>query len=166
MSGAATVRHGQVRRRLASILPASTTNPPNCTRDQPVRPRRGAAAVEFALVAPLFFLFVLGIVEFGRAMTVQQIITNASREGSRRAIIDGATPNEVETLVSSYLANAQVGGATVAITPGAFDVLNFGDPITVEVSVPYDQVSLLGTSRFLGGRTLTARTEMRAERIQ
>ena len=40
--------------------------------------RKGAAAVEFALVMPLFFMLILGIIEFGRAIMVEQIITNAA----------------------------------------------------------------------------------------
>ena len=43
--------------------------------------RRGVATVEFAIVAPLFFLLVLGCIEFGRALMVQQMLTNASRVG-------------------------------------------------------------------------------------
>ena len=38
--------------------------------------RRGVAAVEFALVAPVFFLVVLGIIEFGRMAMVQQVLAN------------------------------------------------------------------------------------------
>ncbi len=44
------------------------------------RNRRGAAAVEFAIVAPVFFLLVFGMIEYGRMVMVQQVITNASRE--------------------------------------------------------------------------------------
>ncbi|MGB6041722.1 MAG: TadE family protein, partial [Pirellulales bacterium] len=50
--------------------------------------RRGVAAVEFALVAPLFVLMVMGMIEVGRAIMVQQVLTNASREGARRAVLD------------------------------------------------------------------------------
>src|SRR5690606_32800631 len=50
------------------------------------RNRRGASAVEFALVAPIFVLFVFGMVEYGRMVMVQQVLTNASREGARRAV--------------------------------------------------------------------------------
>ena len=35
------------------------------------RNRRGAAVVEFAIVAPLFFLMIFGMIEFGRAIMVQ-----------------------------------------------------------------------------------------------
>ena len=50
------------------------------------RKRRGAAVVEFAIVAPLFFLLIFGMIEYGRMVMVQQVITNASREGARRAV--------------------------------------------------------------------------------
>ncbi len=47
----------------------------NCRRSA----RRGSAAVEFAFVAPIFFAFIIGIVDFGRMMMVQEIMTNAAR---------------------------------------------------------------------------------------
>ena len=45
--------------------------------------RLGAAATEFAIVAPVFFLMIIGFIEFGRALMVQQVLINASREGQR-----------------------------------------------------------------------------------
>ena len=51
--------------------------------------RRGQALVEFALVAPVFFLLLFSIVEFGRAMYYVQILNNAAREGARYAIVHG-----------------------------------------------------------------------------
>jgi Flp pilus assembly protein TadG len=64
--------------------------------------RRGAAAVEFAVVAPVFILLVLGMLEYGRMIMVQQVITNASREGARRAVLDGATVESVTAAMTSY----------------------------------------------------------------
>ncbi len=129
------------------------------------RKQRGAAAVEFAIVAPLMFLVVFGTIEFGRAVMVQQVLTNASREGARRAILESATAVEVTTLVNDYLTSGSVSGATVAVSPTPFTTAGLGDPITVTVSVPYDQVSWI-PPWFLGGRTLSATTRMRAERYQ
>jgi Flp pilus assembly protein TadG len=45
--------------------------------------------VEMALVLPVFMMVLLGIVEFGRAMMVSQLLANASREGARLAIVEG-----------------------------------------------------------------------------
>jgi Flp pilus assembly protein TadG len=44
---------------------------------------RGNAAVEFALVFPFLLALVLGVVEFGRVLFIQQVITIAVRESSR-----------------------------------------------------------------------------------
>ena len=43
--------------------------------------RVGAAAVEFAIVAPLMFLLTMGMIEVGRMVMVKQLMVNASREG-------------------------------------------------------------------------------------
>src|SRR5687768_2436293 len=63
------------------------------------RNRRATAAVEFAIVAPVFLLLVFGMIEYGRMVMVQQIITNASREGARTAVLDGATTAGVQSAV-------------------------------------------------------------------
>lgn len=47
------------------------------------RSQRGAAAVEFALVLPVFLLILLCIIEFGRAYNVQISLTHAARESAR-----------------------------------------------------------------------------------
>jgi Flp pilus assembly protein TadG len=128
--------------------------------------RRGAAAVEFAVVAPLFFLLVFGMIEFGRMVMIQQVITNGSREGARIAVLDGATTGEVVTAVDNYLTNSSVTGATVTVTPDPPTTAGYGEPVTVVVSIPFSQVSWLPTPMFLGGRTLTASTVMRRETVQ
>jgi len=62
------------------------------------RNRRATAAVEFAIVAPVFLLMVFGMIEYGRMVMVQQIITNAPREGARTAVLAGATTSSVNRL--------------------------------------------------------------------
>ena len=61
----------------------------------PRRGSRGQSAVEFALVLPLLFLLIFGIVDFGRAMFYQNEITNATREGARIAILASNPCNTV-----------------------------------------------------------------------
>jgi len=130
------------------------------------RKRTGAAAVEFALVAPVFFLLVLGMVEVGRAVMVQQVLTNASREGARRAVLDGATATQVSSFVTSYLTNASVSGATVTFPQGNPEAAGYGAPVEVSVSVPFGQVSWVPAPMYLGGQTLSASTIMRRETAQ
>lgn len=128
--------------------------------------RRGAALVEFALVAPVFLFLVLATIEFGRMIMVQQILTNAAREGARRAVVEGSTPSEVESLVANYLSRSSVSGATVEVSPRNLGSVGFGDDVTVTVSVPFDTVSWTGTPWMLRDKTLKARTTMQAERLQ
>lgn len=128
--------------------------------------RRGAAAVEFAVVAPVFVLLVFGMLEYGRMVMVQQVITNASREGARRAVLDGATASEVQSTVSSYLTGATVTGATTTISPSDPGTAAAGDPISVTVSVPFSAVSWLPSPMYLGGKTMSAATTMRRESVE
>ena len=51
---------------------------------------RGQALAEFALVAPIFFLLLFAIIDFGRYVYYVQVINNAAREGARYAIVHGS----------------------------------------------------------------------------
>ena len=48
--------------------------------------RRGASTVEFAFVAPVFFVMVLGIFEIGRACMVTELLTEAARRACREGV--------------------------------------------------------------------------------
>jgi hypothetical protein len=47
--------------------------------------------VEFALVAPIFFLVLFALIEFGWYVYQVQVINEAAREGARYAIVHGST---------------------------------------------------------------------------
>lgn len=46
--------------------------------------QRGVAAVEFALLLPVLIMVLFGIIEFGIALSRQQVLDTASREGASR----------------------------------------------------------------------------------
>ena len=130
--------------------------------------RRGAAVVEFAFVAPLFITLVFGMIEFGRVVMVQQLLTNATREGARVGVLTDASDTEVKSRVVTYLAGSQITIANSNVTvvyaedaslPGS------GESVTVSVSVPFNQVSWLPSPMFLSGYTLTASSGMRRESV-
>lgn len=50
--------------------------------------RRGAVAVEFAIVAPVLVAILLGMIELGRAFEAQNMLEVAAREGARFASMD------------------------------------------------------------------------------
>lgn len=137
--------------------------------------RCGAALVEAALVLPIFFLAVTGIIVFGRAMMVAQIITNATREGARQAVLDGSTNSGIESEIQTDIANSlgiPASDVTVVITlaagsqsgtpPTSLQTAGPKDLITINTSVPYDSVTFVpGT--WLAGARLSAQTTMRHE---
>jgi Flp pilus assembly protein TadG len=127
--------------------------------------RRGAAVVEFAVVAPVFFLLVFGMIEYGRLVMAQQILTNASREGARLAVLDGTTTASVTSTVNTYLRNSTIDGATVTVNPDPPTSAGYGEPVTVTVSINFDQVSWLPSPMFLGGKAMRASSVMRRETI-
>jgi Flp pilus assembly protein TadG len=139
------------------------------------RRRRGAAVVEFAIVAPLFFLLIFGMIEYGRMVMVQQVITNASREGARRAVLDGATATEVSNTVNTYLNSAGIDSNPdyVTLDPADPSAAGYRQPVTVTVTVPFSDVSWLnmplnftGEDISLGGSQLSASTVMSKESVQ
>ena len=127
--------------------------------------RLGVAATEFAIIAPVFFTMVFGIIEFGRALMVQQVLINASRVGARQASTTGATASDVTTAVQEYTAAVAVPSVSVAVTPNPATA-TAGTTITVTTSVGFNSVSWLPAPWFLGGRTLTATSKMRKEGFQ
>lgn len=67
------------------------------------RPRcRGAAAVEFAVLLPLLLLLVLPLVDIGRAIQVNLVLINLSREGANMA----ARGSQLNKVSSQVLMNA------------------------------------------------------------
>ncbi len=142
---------------------------------KPASERDGAALVETALVLPIFFMIVLGIIEFGRAMMVAQLLTNGAREGTRVAIMPGSTNAEVEAAVKDFVTSS-VGVAankvtvTTTVTPAAGNpnpgnnvaLANKRDLCTVEVKVAFSDVDYL-PGKFLGGSQLIGQSAMRHE---
>ncbi len=129
--------------------------------------RRGVAAVEFAVVASLLFVLVLGIIEFGRAMMVLEMLNNAARNGVRVGALKGSANTDVASAVTSALSGAGFSGTTntIQVNGATADVSTAvpGDAITVIVQVPYNHVTWLPTSMFLAGRTLGSNVTMRHE---
>lgn len=125
--------------------------------------------VEFAIVAPVFFLLVFGMIEYGRLVMVQQVLTNATREGARQAVLDGATTSEVKQVVVDYLHSSSISSADsgdVTVSPDPPSSAGSGDPVTVSVSLSFNQVSWLPSPMFLGGKTMNAQSIMRRESVQ
>jgi Flp pilus assembly protein TadG len=100
----------------------------------------GQALVEFALITPFLLLFLVAIIEFGRAWNEHQVLTDATREGARQAAMyDDAglvTQDSVEHVIKRVLFSNNMEPDSAVITLTNWD----GDsntPLTVKVQYPY-----------------------------
>jgi Flp pilus assembly protein TadG len=128
-----------------------------------------------ALVLPVFLTVVLGIIEFGRAMMISNLLANAAREGARLAITTGSTNAEVTAAVQDFMEDAigtSAENVTVTITVTAGEgnedpgnnvaIAQKRDLCVVHVDLPFDNVSLI-PSDHLTGVNLVGHSAMRHE---
>jgi Flp pilus assembly protein TadG len=124
------------------------------------------AAVEFAVVAPVFFLLVLGMIELGRGIMVRHMLTNAARVGCRVGVLEGKGNSDVSAAVNSTLQIVGMSGDSITITvnDGSGDVRNANpdDEVTVVVSVPVSGVTWVPGGKYLSGN-LTSQFTLRKE---
>jgi Flp pilus assembly protein TadG len=100
----------------------------------------GTALVETALTLPLLLFISISIIEFGRAYQAWQVVTNASREGARIAVLPGTTDAAVTSRVQQYLEAGQLPeatDATVAVDRAATVSIGTGTAPASRVEVDY-----------------------------
>lgn len=68
---------------------------------------RGATAVEFALLAPVFLLLLCGIVEVGRLLWAKQVLTEVAYSAARCAAIGAGCKTAAE--IQSFAATRAIG---------------------------------------------------------
>jgi len=168
------------------------------TSERPPRPRglralrrdqRGTAVVEFALVAPLLFLLLFGMIEFGRVLNYYNDLTQLSGQGTRAAVVnqnpDGSaagtlnadcpangltiqcqiaktypTDGELKNGISVCLGTLGAGG-TITVPPSGSPAV--GAPITIRTKFTYN--FLLSKFFGIGSITLTSTQTERNEAV-
>ncbi|WP_068137030.1 TadE/TadG family type IV pilus assembly protein [Roseimaritima ulvae] len=125
--------------------------------------RAGAATVEFAVVAPVMLLLVLGLFEVGRVMMVKNAATHASREGARMAVTPSATSDAVVEQVRSVMASYSIADPQVTVQPSQLGMADPGDMVTITVSVDAASVSWVGNAIDLPITQIVSSTTMRRE---
>jgi Flp pilus assembly protein TadG len=131
--------------------------------------RTAATALEFALVGPLFFMIVLGIIEFGRTFMVMELLNEAARRGCRQAIIEGTTSAQIKQAATSFLNNVGINGDTagVIVNDAPVDSVEAQNmpaytELTVSVTVPVNSVTWVPNGLFPWGN-LNGQFTMRRE---
>jgi Flp pilus assembly protein TadG len=81
---------------------------------------RGAVAVEFALLAPVLVMLLLGVMEFGRAYNAQVTLSSAAREGVRvMAIANNPVAARAAAVNASAALNPGLNEANINISPAS-----------------------------------------------
>lgn len=116
--------------------------------------QRGTAAVEFALLAPLFVALLFAIVEFGLVLYTKNMLAQATREGARFGVIYSTprrTTSEIQAVVQNYLNQCGfTSSATVSFPNGAGGAS--GSLLDVQVTYNYQFFVLTPIlNKFMGG---------------
>ncbi len=127
------------------------------------RQRKGATIVEFAIVAPLLFLFFFAAIEFCRVAMIRHTADNAVYEACRVAIIPGATVGEVNAEATRILGSLGVMNMNIDVIPSEID--RDTDEVTVRIVVPLDDNSFV-PNQFFSGRSITRELTLRREGLR
>jgi len=122
--------------------------PKTAVRNQTPKPKdAGVVTVEAALVVPILLLLTFGLIEYGWLFLKAQDVSNAARRGARVAVRADVTAGEVVSAIQDMMLSAELDGSgyQVNITPANVSTVPPGDIITVEVVLPYSNISLTGT---------------------
>ena len=108
--------------------------------------------MEFALVVPLLLMFVLGIAEFGRAYSIQMVLSAAAREGARSVALGSTAATAQSTAVNAVTAarpSLSLPATAVTVSPTTCTT-GASATVTVNYTMPYLS-KLFGTSKALKG---------------
>lgn len=117
--------------------------------------------VEFAIVAPIFFLFLLAAFEFGWMNVLRHTADNAAYEAARAAMVPGATAADATAKANSILNIVRAKNVKVTVTPSVITTLT--KSVTVDVDVPLSSNALV-LPRFTSKTVLHAESTLRTER--
>lgn len=119
--------------------------------------------MEFALVLPLLFLIIAGIIDLGRLMFYSAIVTNVAREGARAAVVldpGSGTYNPSAVQDRARAASWGIDPARLTVTPpGTCDANN---NLTVKVVYDMDWL-ILGPAMELIGGSASSLGDIKAE---
>ena len=126
--------------------------------------RRGASAVEFAMVSPAFLIVIFCCVEFGRISMMRNLAQNAAYEAARSVITEGAVNQDAIDQAELVLSRLAANGATIDVNGG--QAIDFDTPeVTVRIELPMRENSLV-LPHLYGDRTIIAEVTLNTERYR
>jgi Flp pilus assembly protein TadG len=99
-----------------------------------LRPRRGAALVEFALCVPVLFMVLFVIVEFARVLQIQQSCRQAAFEGARAGVAIDAAATDAQTAAQNIMTAVGIKSPTITVSPNPLSYTSPTIAVTVSAS--------------------------------
>jgi Flp pilus assembly protein TadG len=122
---------------------------------------RGAESAESVVALPLIVLVIFSGLEYGWLALRSIQVDAAARAGARQASMAGMSATSVEDAVSNSLRRSGISAGSVAMVPADPSQAEAGDVVSVEVSVAYAEVGLIGLSGLMPlPESLTGRAAM------
>lgn len=132
------------------------------------RSERGTAVVEFALIAPVLFLLVFGVIDFARALNYYNNLTQIAGQGARAAAVnrnpDGTAvgssslgcsgPLSIQCQLAKSYTSPELRSKVDVCIPSL--PTNPGDPVTVRATFSFKFIPLV---RVVAIRLAAASTE-------
>jgi Flp pilus assembly protein TadG len=118
------------------------------------RSQRGASAVEFAIMAPLFVAVLFAIVEFGLILYTQSMLTHASREGARFGVVycsPRRSTAEIQQVVQNFLDQCGLTSTATVAVNGAGGTSGSDLGVAVNYTYEFFVLSRIINSCYLGG---------------
>ncbi len=119
-----------------------------------MRASDGAAVIEFAIVVPVFLMFVFGIIEGGRMLWIRNSIQTATEEAGRFAMAHTtATDTELITHATDYFDSVGIDNPTFTVvrdTTGGMDFVTISGVYSFQPMVAiidFGSVQLDGKAR-------------------
>jgi Flp pilus assembly protein TadG len=125
------------------------------------RDRRGAAAVEFSIVATIFFVVLLSVFEFGWITVIRHTADNAAYEATRVAIVPGATAQDARDEAARILGIVGTQGARITVRPNTID--EDTEQVEVQIEIPTAANGIIG-ARLLRNFTMRSSSKLLTER--
>ncbi|QDT37617.1 TadE/TadG family type IV pilus assembly protein [Stratiformator vulcanicus] len=126
------------------------------------RRRRAAAAVEFAVILPVLVALLMGALEIGRGIWLQNTLQEIAQAGCRVHSIQSVPAAATENVISEAMTRAGITEYLVTYDPPAkSDFQQHMDPVTVIVTVPFAHVSYV-TPSYLNNSSMSAQCTMPA----
>jgi Flp pilus assembly protein TadG len=138
---------------------------PTRVHDRQAEGQRAQGLVELALALPVLLLLTMGIVDLGLALRSYVIVTNASREGARMAIVCPVDDASIRTRVVDYASPVvkQTSDVTVTWVDQPGERCKSGLPVEVRAFTDYTYVTPILRLILPSPLRLSTKTTMRVE---